>query len=170
MEELKEGLWNQLGASIDMLENAISRSPEVLYESGNKFFYLVYHSLVFLDYYLTIPPKDFSAPLPFTLKAPGEIPEEAIDDVIPDQIYTKAELLNYLKRSREKCHQLIMSLTAEKLSQRFVEEQDTGAMDYSIIEILLYNLRHVQHHVGQLNMLLRQMGKEAPRWVSGTNQ
>ncbi|WP_394370724.1 hypothetical protein [Flavobacterium hibisci] len=29
-------------------------------------------------------------------------------------------------------------------------------MNYSLLEILLYNLRHTQHHVGQLNMLIRQ--------------
>ena len=29
-------------------------------------------------------------------------------------------------------------------------------MNYPILEILLYNMRHTQHHAAQLNMLLRQ--------------
>ena len=29
-------------------------------------------------------------------------------------------------------------------------------MNYPILEILLYNMRHTQHHTAQLNMLLRQ--------------
>lgn len=33
-------------------------------------------------------------------------------------------------------------------------------------ELLLYNMRHVQHHAAQLNMLLRQATDSAPRWVS----
>jgi uncharacterized damage-inducible protein DinB len=32
-------------------------------------------------------------------------------------------------------------------------------------ELLLYNLRHVQHHVGQLNLLIRQAGAEPAAWV-----
>jgi uncharacterized damage-inducible protein DinB len=33
-------------------------------------------------------------------------------------------------------------------------------------ELLLYNLRHVQHHAGQLHLLLRQTTDDAPRWVA----
>jgi uncharacterized damage-inducible protein DinB len=38
-------------------------------------------------------------------------------------------------------------------------------MDYSMFEIALYNLRHVQHHTGQINLLLRQNTGNAPEWV-----
>jgi uncharacterized damage-inducible protein DinB len=37
-------------------------------------------------------------------------------------------------------------------------------------ELLLYNMRHVQHHAAQLNMLLRQTTNSAPRWVSKGGQ
>ena len=33
-------------------------------------------------------------------------------------------------------------------------------------ELLLYNMRHVQHHAAQLNMRLRQATDSAPLWVS----
>jgi len=42
---------------------------------------------------------------------------------------------------------------------------ESRTMDYSLFEILLYNLRHVQHHVGQLNLLLRQHINHAPDWI-----
>ena len=32
-------------------------------------------------------------------------------------------------------------------------------------ELLLYTLRHVQHHPGQLNCILSQHTGSAPRWV-----
>jgi len=35
-----------------------------------------------------------------------------------------------------------------------------------VLEILLYNLKHVQHHAGQLNLLLRQETGEAANWVA----
>jgi DinB family protein len=161
---LKESLWKQFGASIDMLKNAILLWPEEDWNTEKKFFYMAYHCLVFLDYYLTIPPKDFSSPLPFTITESGDTPEDAIDDVIPDRIYSKKELLDYLQSSRAKCHTLIAGLTAEKLKERWIEEE--GNMNYSILEILLYNMRHVQHHAGQLNLLLRKKINNAPGWVA----
>ena len=161
---LKEGLWKQFGASIDMLKNAVTLWPEEDWKSGKKFFYNVYHCLVFLDYYLTIPPDNFSSPLPFTLTEPDKAPAEAIDDVIPDRIYGKKELLDYLQASREKCYTLIAGLTEEKTAERWIEE--SGDMNYPVLEILLYNMRHVQHHAAQLNLLLRQEINKAPRWVA----
>jgi hypothetical protein len=37
-------------------------------------------------------------------------------------------------------------------------------------ELLLYNMRHVQHHAAQLNMLLRERTNSAPDWVSQGSQ
>ncbi|WP_234572201.1 DinB family protein [Rhodohalobacter sp. 614A] len=161
---LKQSLWNQFGASIDMVENAISHYPEELLESNKRLFYNIYHTLIFLDYYMTIPSKDFTSPLPFTLKEPEEIPEEALDDVIPDRFYTKTELLDYLQVSREKGYEIISNLTEKKMSERFIEEEE-GGKDYPFIEILMYNMRHVQHHAAQLNLILRNEINDAPKWV-----
>jgi hypothetical protein len=163
---LKESLWKQFGASIDMLKNAIMRWPEESWDSSTKFFYNAYHCLVFLDYYITIPAEYFSSPLPFTIKAPAEIPEDAIDDIIPDRIYSRQELLDYLQLSREKCRQVVGSLTEEKLAERWIEKDSDR--NYAVLELLLYNMRHVQHHAAQLNMLLRREINDAPGWVSRT--
>jgi uncharacterized damage-inducible protein DinB len=94
--------------------------------------------------------------LSFTQKEPEERPKEAIDDLIPDKIYDKQELVEYLKRTREKCKQIVYALTDDRLLDRFKEGDEPHDMDYPILEILLYNLRHTQHHTAQLNMLLRQ--------------
>ncbi|MEZ4847283.1 MAG: hypothetical protein R3B93_01345 [Bacteroidia bacterium] len=37
--------------------------------------------------------------------------------------------------------------------------------NYTLLEIIFYNFRHVQHHVGQLNFLLRQKADVAADWV-----
>jgi uncharacterized damage-inducible protein DinB len=112
--------------------------------------------------------------LPFTLKEPQDIPEDAIDDIVPNRIYSKEELLNYLQSNRKKCHDVIAGLTEEKLTEKWID--DTQAMDlalcssdamkYSVLEILFYNMRHVQHHAAQLNLLLRQTINKAPDYVS----
>jgi len=161
---IKDILWNQFGASIDMLINAISTCPDEYYLSNKRFYYIAFHSAIFLDYYLTIPPKDFSPLLSFTQREPADRPIEAIDDLIPDKIYTKQELVDYLKQSREKCNRLIYSLTSDKLNERFKEGDGPGDMNYPVLEILLYNLRHTQHHTAQLNLLLRQDMDKHMEW------
>jgi hypothetical protein len=165
INQLKENLWSQFGASIDMLENAIRSAPNDLLQDDKRFFFMAYHALVFLDYYLTLPPSDFSAGLPFTLTPINEIPPEALDDVVPNRFYSKPELLDYLDSSRKKCHHLISTLTETKLNDQFIEEPASGSMNYSLLEILLYNMRHTQHHAAQLNLILRNTLGDAPRWV-----
>ncbi|MBL0136107.1 MAG: DinB family protein [Chitinophagaceae bacterium] len=164
--KIQEGLWRQFGASIDMLQNAISFCPESYFTTNKRFYYLAYHCVLFLDYYLSIPPKDFSPILPFTIKDKEQRPLESIGDIVPDKIYSKEELIDYINKSRLKCKALIESLTDnEKLNIRFTEGNQEGDMDYPILEILLYNLRHTQHHIGQLNLIMRQDLHKHMEWA-----
>ena len=156
----KETLWKQFGASIDMLKNAISLCTDELWHNDKKFWYVAYHCLFYLDYYLTPEPNQFSPPSPYTLS------ELDSSGVMPDRVYTKEELLSYLNYGRNKCHKLIANLTDEIANNRWVNEY----MNYSVLELLLYNMRHVQHHAAQLNLLLRQGINKAPGWVSQTKE
>jgi hypothetical protein len=174
VEILKTCLWKNFGASIDMLKNAIIMWPEENWSTNKKFFYIAYHCIVFLDYYLTIPPRNFISPLPFTLTELNEIPVDAIDDVVPDRIYSKKELLDYLQSAREKCRKVIAGLTKEKLKKPWLTGSDelclalasSASINYSVLEILFYNMRHVQHHAAQLNLILRETIDKAPDYVS----
>lgn len=153
---VKEAIWNQFGASLDMLENAISMCPDEQWDTDTKFWYISYHCIFWTDYYLTKEPGKFIPLPPFTLSE--------FDDsgALPGRIYTKTELLFYLQFCRDKLHELISNLTLEKLNDRWINQK----RNYSLLEILLYNLRHVQHHTAQLNLLLRQKINDAPKWVS----
>jgi len=82
---------------------------------------------------------------------------------MPARVYSKNELLDYLQYNREKSHNLLAGLTGEALEKRWINE--SGTMNFSVLEILLYNMRHVQHHAAQLNLLLRQEIDNAPGWV-----
>lgn len=174
IEILKKSLWKHFGASIDMFENAMVMWPEELWYSKKRFFYISHHCLVFLDYYLTIPPKVFIAQLPYTITAPENTPEDALDDVVPDRIYSRNEMLDYLRSAREKCRNFIAGLTESQLDEPWINNGEnmyldlsgTGALHFSVLEILLHNMRHVQHHVAQLNLLLRQTIGQSPDYVS----
>jgi hypothetical protein len=160
MDTLKEILWKQFGAAIDMLENAIKLCPEEHWNAVGQFWYNAYHAIFYLDYYLSEDPEKFSPPSPYTLS------EFDPAGMLPDRVYTKEELLSYLEFGRKKCFDLIHDLTEETSKKRFINK----ARNYSRVEILLYNMRHVQHHAGQLNLLLRQNINDAPRWVSRTKR
>ncbi len=153
---IKEEIWRQFGASIKMLENAIELCPEKFWDSEKKFWYITYHCLFWLDYYLTLNPDDYSPPTPYTLS------EFDPEGAMPDRTYTQEELLSYLQHCRNKCRDLILSLTDQIASSRWVNDYK----NYSVFEIILYNMRHVQHHTAQLNLLLRQEIDDAPKWVS----
>ena len=155
---LKEILWKQFGAAIDMLENAVVACPKELWNTSAKFWYNAYHTLFYLDYYLSAEPEKFKPPQPFTLS------EFDVPGRMPDRVYTREELLDYLQFCRNKCQHLIAGLTAEGLAMRWINERK----NYSFLEILIYNMRHVQHHAAQLNLLLRQGINDAPQWVSQT--
>ena len=154
-ESLKKILWAQFGAAIDMLENALQACPDELWNTGSRFWYNGYHVLFWLDYYLCEDPARFLPPGPFTLS------EFDPEGAMPGRVYSKTELLDYLRFGRKKCHDLIASLQPGD-SRRFINAKK----NYGIIEILLYNMRHVQHHAAQLNLLLRQGAVEPPLWVS----
>ena len=49
-ESIKTELWLQIGASIDMFENALHKCPENLWEGEEKFWYIAYHTLFYTDY------------------------------------------------------------------------------------------------------------------------
>jgi uncharacterized damage-inducible protein DinB len=154
LNNAKESIWNQFGASIDMLENAINACPDEHWATHTKFWYQAFHCLFFTDFYLTMKPEIFSPPSPFD--------ESEFEDRMPERVYTKAELLEYTQFCRNKCQNLIAGLDENSINARWVNTYK----DYSIVEILLYNMRHVQHHAAQLNLILRQTIDDAPDWVS----
>ena len=154
----KESLWQQFGAAIDMLENAINACPKEIWGKRlgiHEFWYMVYHTLFFLDYYLSESETGFAPPAPFTL---GELDPAG---VLPDRIYSQEELLTYLQHGRAKGRARVAALTEESAQRPC----GFGGRKLTVIELHLYNMRHVQHHAAQLNLLLRQQINTAPRWV-----
>ncbi|RPJ86420.1 MAG: DinB family protein [Acidobacteria bacterium] len=155
-------VWQQFSASIDMLENALLACPDDLWSDASqkpqfRFWYLVYHTVFYLDVYSSDSLETFAPPAPFTLSELDPAGE------LPERVYTKDELQTYLDYGRRKCRAMLESLSDEKAQQRCGFEWER---DLSVAELVLDNLRHVQHHVAQLNLLLRQRTGSAPPWVS----
>ena len=159
---IKTGVWQQFGASIDMLADAMRACPDELWTASlwnapdeeavySQFWYCVYHTLVWLDLYLSGSSyDDFIPPAPFKR------------GVLPEQPYTKDQLRVYLEHGRRKCQSTIEALTDERARQRCQYEW----MDLSFFELLLYTMRHVQEHGAQLHMFLGQHDITMNDWIS----
>lgn len=157
-DHCKAIVWRQFGAAIDTLANAINACPGHLWDDPKKkpeYWYLAYHTLFFLDYYLSPDDAHFTPPDPFTLS------ELDPSGAMPERVYTKEELLNFLNFGTEKCRKTISQMTKEWADRQY----DFSKVSLSFSELLLYNMRHVQHHAAQLNLILRQNIDSAPGWV-----
>ena len=155
----KAMLWRQFGAAIDMLDNAIAACPDALWGDRARqpeFWYVAYHTLFYLDLYLSPQLDGFAPPAPFTL---DELDPAGI---LPERVYTRDEMRAYLRHGRDKCRAAIEAMTDEEAGRR----AGFHWLEMTRAELLLYNLRHVQHHAAQLNLILRQATGAAPGWVS----
>ncbi len=158
-------IWNQFGAAIDMLENALLACPDKLWQqrlyderSGPaEFWYIAYHALFWLDFYLSDSSDGFAPPAPFTLS-------EFEAGLLPERVYTKAELQTYLEHGRNKCRAKLAFLTDALVPQQVGPDW----LDMSAAELLLYTMRHTQEHASQLSLFLGQKLGSAPGWVGKT--
>ncbi|NTU55034.1 MAG: DinB family protein [Anaerolineales bacterium] len=156
-------LWRQFEAAINSFGSALRDCPDELWEKQlwedqtdqwvsvgfSKFWYLCYHTLFWLDLYLTGAEEGFAPPEPFDLV------EMEANESLP-RTYTREELLGYLELCRQRCSEKIETLTVEQAQRacRF----PWGEVPYA--ELLLYTMRHVQEHAAQLHMFLgQQAGK-----------
>jgi len=161
----RDAVWRQFGAAIDMLDNALRDCPDelwsaVVWEDRSlpgfpAFWCLASHALFWLDFYLSGSEEGFTPPAPFGL--------EELDPAgaLPPRIYTRAELRDYAAYCRRKCRATILDATDEQLARPC--RAGRGQMPFG--ELLVYNMRHVQEHAAQLNVLLGQRTGSAAGWV-----
>lgn len=161
-------LWNQFGAAMDMLGNALQACPaelwrERLYDERSiqpefaEFWYVGYHALFWLDFYLSELVEGFMPPAPFTMT-------EFEAGMLPERVYTKAELETYLEYGSNKCRARLEMLTDAMLTMFTRVRPDWP--DMTVAGLFLYNMRHVQEHAAQLSLFLGQKVGSAPGWVA----
>ncbi|HMQ55483.1 MAG TPA: DinB family protein [Anaerolineae bacterium] len=156
-----EMVWRQFAVTLDSFGDALRHCPDELWEERlwedepdqwvatgfSAYWYLCYHTLFWLDLYLTGAEEGFAPPEPFDLV------EMEANEVLP-RTYTREELLGYLKTCREKCRDTISALSVEQANR--VCRFPWGEIPFA--ELLLYTMRHVQEHAAQLHLFLGQHG------------
>jgi hypothetical protein len=153
---LKTSLWHQFGAAIDMLDDTLTLCPDELWTSivwedtqdvrFGQYWFIAYHTLIWLDQYVAGAPDGFVLPAPFILH------------MLPRTPYTKEDLQLYLKACRQRCQAAIEGLTEDRALEM-------TEWDMPYFELQIYNLRHVQEHASQLLYVLGEHGVKGLGWV-----
>jgi hypothetical protein len=156
----REALESQYDAALEMLGNAMRACPPMVWDDpdtpvARRFWYLAFHTLFWTDRDQEPNEQDHRPPAPFTL--------DELDPagVYPERTYTPLELLGYLEHVRGRCRAALGELDEQRAASRC----GVAAREMNVLEMYLYSLRHVMHHIGQLQLMLRQGGAEPPRWV-----
>lgn len=157
---LKTAIWQQFGAALDTLDDAINFCPDSLWTAVlwhdeedaryGHFWWIPYHTLSWLDLFLTGTMEGFKPPAPF------------IRGVLPEQPYAKADIQAYLKYCRQKSKAIIEALTDEQAYRvcKF------AWMEPTYLELQLYSMRHIQEHAAQLHLFLGQHGIASSDWIA----
>ena len=156
----KDSLWQQYGAAIDTLDDALTLCPDELWETAlwpddedaryGQFWFIAYHTLFWTDLFLGGSYENFQPPAPF------------VRGKLPDQPYSKADVHQYLKTCREKAKATFAALTEERARQICVFEW----MQPTYFALQLYAMRHIQEHAAELNMILGHRGITGQDWVA----
>ncbi|MGK0157425.1 MAG: hypothetical protein ACI9SE_004405 [Neolewinella sp.] len=164
-QAMLEPIRQQFGAAMQSLHDAMQACPHAVWSAEGQPsdaavlrqepWYLAFHTIFWLDLYLSENAGSYVPPAPFTR-------DELEPDLLPARAYSKNELFDWLQQCATAFEQRLASCATDEGMQRACHLQ-WGEMTAG--ELLLYNLRHVQHHTAQLNLLIRQAGAEPSRWV-----
>jgi hypothetical protein len=151
-------LKSQYHASLAMLLEAIDACPTLLWtsdEHGNQFWHVAYHTLFYTHLYLQPSEADF---VPWERHRPGYNRFEGGSDLSP---YTVEEVRAYGIRCRE--------MVGPAVDRLDLAARESGFSWYQMpkLEHQFVNLRHIQHHTGQLADRLRHTANRGVRWVGG---
>ena len=158
--ELKHGIKKQFDSTLRMLHHAIEQCPDELWNDQsyfNKTWHIAYHTLFFADLYSQKSKDEFVA----WVKDKDGYWDLGCDEgklvIKPEDAYPKVEVLEYFN--------LIKSKFDARIDETDLEaESGFHWIPFNKFELMLHNLKHIQHHTGQLYERLR-VNKIPVEWV-----
>jgi len=141
-----------------MLTGAVEMCPDTLWDrpaKGMGFWYQVYHVLFFVDFDLHDASEEFRSP-------DFDIHEYELKERHPpfESAYSKHVLLDYAGRCGDRVREVLLAVR----DGGAVRILGTRRLGLPGLEVVFYEMRHVQHHAAQLNLQLRQEGITPPDW------
>lgn len=157
--DVTKAIVSQYLASLAMLRQAIELCPDDVWVASkwrNRYWHIAYHTLFYSHLYVCASEAVFT---PWQKHRPscrrlgvssqnGELPEP----------YSKADLLEYHEICCKQIETLVPALPLD-------EPSGFDWVPFSRFELHLYNIRHIQHHAGQLVERLRTECDIGVPWV-----
>lgn len=148
-----DALKRQFACVHKMLREAVNLCPADQWRQARHDFFvparLAFHIVQATDFHLDDHPKDFN------WNRGGINWEDSPPADLPDQ----PTLLAYLTAVEAKIHACL-----DRLADAGLWQADYAGFFPTAIDHLLYTLRHIQHHTGQINAELKQRGLKPARW------
>ncbi|MEZ4639411.1 MAG: DinB family protein [Caldilineaceae bacterium] len=149
-------LQSQFHAALAMLKQTVELCPDDVWTAPTAtrpFWHISYHVLFYTHLYLSPTGADFTA---WELHRPnynylGVTPrsEHRMEEI--NQPYTRDEILTYLSFCKNEIDTRIQDIDPDAPS-------GFDWIPFNKLELMLYNLRHLQHHTGELGDRLGQQG------------
>jgi hypothetical protein len=160
---VKQVLTAQFEAALAMLKQCVEACPPDRWEgkiANDTFRQVAYHTLFFVDLYLT--PNEDAFVLRNLHRRGGDEREPT-----PTVGLSKEETLEYAII----CRQKMIDALAVETEASLQGPSGFSYRRFSRCELHVYNIRHVQHHAGQLSACLRRIDskladRDALPWVS----
>jgi hypothetical protein len=143
--DIRDALKLQYRSALAMLRQAIEQCPDDLWldrSATNRYWHIACHTLFYAHLYMMPRHEDFAA----WLKEDRAYWDLSVSDLEPT---TKERLLEYADH--------IDTLIDDCVDRSDLDSSDCGFSWYSIgkLEHQIMNIRHIQHHAGQLADRLR---------------
>jgi hypothetical protein len=155
---------SQYLAALAMLEQAIVDCPEPLwYDTSykNRFWHIAYHALFYTHLYLQETLEDFvpwekHSDTHSSLRQPDASEGQVADEHTP---YSQDAILEYLA--------MCQTIVEEKTAGLDLDAQSGFHwLPFGKLELQFYNIRHLQHHTGELCERLGTKGSVDVGWVA----
>jgi hypothetical protein len=158
---MKNEIVSQLRSSLKMLINTIDECPEQTWTdeaTGNAYWRIVYHSLYYTSLYLVQNVSLFT-PWEKHLTNYNRLGSTTAgnEPIIIDTVYSRDEMKGYAESILNSCEFFIQD-------SNMYEPSGYEWLPMDTFEKHLYNIRHLQHHIGQLIERLHTSGIWGIKW------
>jgi hypothetical protein len=158
---MKAEIITEYKGALNMLIDTVNKCPDDLWENDthkNIYWRIVYHTLFYTAFYLSAGPDEF---VPWDEHLPDYHTlgtQTRNGPIVITSTYSKAELLAYADD------------ILNNLDKTVIDGNLTGSTGFDWIALNrfglhLYNIRHIQHHTGQLTERLHSVGISGINWL-----
>ena len=164
--DFREAIVSQYLGALAMVEESIRRCPLDLWQAApatGRFWQIAYHALFYTQLYLQESEQTFHPWQGHRAESQYLGPVGWDNNRLPEigEPYTQEEMLEYVAFCREEV-------------ERRLHDIDFGApsgfdwLPFNKLELQVYNIRHLQQHIGELDARLSERGIETG-WVGSSD-